>query len=97
MCVVDDTMLRRGMVKSNDLSHLEVVIADSLICDIKANLFISAGSLACPASLRSRALISHSRSCQLPLGERKSYQLGCPTSLGHAHASCCYSKPTQLL
>jgi hypothetical protein len=34
MCVVDDTMLRRGMVKSNDLSHLEVVIADSLICDI---------------------------------------------------------------
>jgi hypothetical protein len=31
--VVDDTMPRHGMVKSNDLPLLEVVIADSLICD----------------------------------------------------------------
>jgi hypothetical protein len=31
--VVDDTMPRHGMGKSNDLPRLEVVIADSLICD----------------------------------------------------------------
>jgi hypothetical protein len=29
--VFDDTMPRRGIVKSNDLPHLEVVIADKLI------------------------------------------------------------------
>jgi hypothetical protein len=29
--VFDDTMPRRGIVKSNDLPHLEVVIADTVL------------------------------------------------------------------